>query len=116
MAIIDHAMLAFGRDHLAQQRYALAGFREDFGDRFNSLRLHDGDHADPAIEGAQQFEFGDPPPLRQPFEDRQHRQARKIDSDAKVFWQHAGNIIGETAAGDVRKSLDRAGLPDRAQA
>ncbi len=54
--------------------------------------------------------------LRQPFEDRQHRQARQIDSDAEMLGQHARNVVGETAAGDVGKPLDRAGLPDRAQA
>jgi len=32
-----------------------------------------------------------------------------------MLWQHARNIIGETAAGDVGKTLDRTGLADRAQ-
>src|ERR1700722_2696723 len=116
MAVIDHAMLASGRDHLAEQRHVLAGFSENFADRFDGVRLHDGDHADPAVERAQQFEFGDVPLPGQPFEDGQHRQTRKIDADAKVLWQHAGNIIGETTAGDVRKPFDRAGLSNRAQA
>src|ERR1700694_6360155 len=99
MAIIDHAMLASGRDHLAEQRHALTGFRENFADRFDGVRFHDSDHADPAGERAQQFEFGDVPLPGQPFEDGQHRQTRKIDADAKVLWQHARNIIGETTGG-----------------
>src|SRR6202040_4334120 len=57
MAIIVPAMLARGRDHLAEQRHVLAGFGENFADRFDGIRFHDSDHADPAVERAQQFEF-----------------------------------------------------------
>src|ERR1700676_3642735 len=116
MAVIDHAVFARGRDHLAQQRHALAALRENVGDLFDRAGLHDGDHADAAVEGAQQFEFGDAPLLCQPLEDRQHGETRKVDPDAEMLWQHARNVIGEAAAGDVGKTLDRAGLVDRAQA
>src|ERR1700694_3629093 len=116
MTVINHAMFALGVDHLAQKRNALAALSENVGDLFDCVWLHDGDHADAAIEGAQQFEFGDAPLLCQPFKDRQHRKAREIDSDAEMLWQHPRNIIGEPAAGDVGKPLDRAGLVDRAQA
>src|SRR5258707_2419967 len=116
MTVIDYAMFTRGRDHLAQKHKALAALRENVGDLLDGIRLYDGDHADAAIEGAQQFEFGDAPLLCQPFEDRQHRKTREVDADAEMLWQHARNIVGETAAGDVGKSLDRAGLVDRAQA
>jgi len=116
MTVINHAMFAGRRDHFAQQCDALAAPREDVGDLFDGIRLHDRDHADAAVEGAQQFEFGDAPLLRQPLENRQHRQTRKVYPNAEMFWQHARNIIGETAAGDVGKTLDRTGLADRAQA
>src|ERR1700730_16225278 len=116
MTIIDHAMFAPGCYHFAQERHALAAPRENVGDLFNRIRLDDGDHADATVEGAQQFEFGDAALLGQPFEHRQHRQARKIDSDPEMLWQHARNVVGETAAGDVGKPLDRAGLTNRAQA
>src|SRR6266851_6533839 len=114
MTVIDHAMFTRGRDHLAQQRNALSALRENLGDLFDGIRLHDGDHADAAIEGTQQFEFGDAPLLCQPLEDRKHRNTREIDPDAEMLWQRARNIVGETAAGDVGKALDRAGLVDRA--
>src|SRR3984957_16878685 len=39
MAVIDHAVLAGGRDHLAQQRNALAAFGEHVADRFARVGL-----------------------------------------------------------------------------
>src|SRR5713226_7412065 len=83
MTVIDHAMFTFRGDHLTQQRHALAALGENSGDLFDCLGLDDGDHADAAVEGAQQFEFGDTALLRQPLENRQHRQARQIDPDAE---------------------------------
>src|SRR5450755_1327191 len=102
MAVIDHAMFGGGWDHFAQQHDGLAGRRENLGDLLDRIRLHDGDHADAAIEGAQQFEFGDAALLRQPFEHRQDRQPRQIDADAEMLGQHAWNVVGEAAAGDMR--------------
>src|SRR6266436_991498 len=116
MTVIDYAMFTRGRDHLAQKHNALAALRESVGDLLDGIRLHDGDHADAAIEGAQQFEFGDAPLLCQPFEDRQHRKPCKINPDAEMLRQYARNIVGEAAAGDVGKTPDRAGLVDRAKA
>src|SRR6476661_1896593 len=110
MAVIDDAMFAGRRDHFAQNSDALAALGENVGNLFNCLGLHDGDHADSAVEGAQQFEFGDAPLLRQPFEDRQHRKARQIDPDTQMLRQDAGNVIGETAAGNMRGTLHRTGL------
>src|SRR6202045_1657361 len=116
MAVVSHAVLACGRDHLTQQGHGLAALGQNRGDLFDRIRFDDGDHADAAVEGAQQFEFGDAALLCQPLEHRQHRKPRQVDPDAEMLWQHAGNIIGEAAAGDVGKSLDRAGLVDRPQA
>src|SRR6266436_2667417 len=59
MTVVNHAMFTRSRDHLAQQCHALAALGQDVGDLFDGVRLHDGDHADAAVEGAQQFEFGD---------------------------------------------------------
>src|SRR3954470_16014303 len=56
MAVIDHPMLTLSRDHFAKQRNGFAAFGEDLGDLIDRLRLDDRDHADPAIEGTQQFE------------------------------------------------------------
>src|SRR5215218_4881001 len=116
MTVIDHAVLAFCRDHFAEMRDGLAALGEDFADLVDRVGLYDRDHADAAIEGAQQFEFGDAALLRQPFEHRQHRQPRQIDADAEMLWQHARDVVGETAAGDVGEALDGAGFTDRAQA
>src|SRR6266481_3169687 len=81
VTIIDHAMFARGLDYFTQQRDAFAAVLENAGDLFDRVRLHDRNHADAAIEGAQQFEFGDAAPLREPFEHRQHRKAREVDPD-----------------------------------
>src|SRR5258708_2078238 len=116
MTVIDHAVLVLGRDHLAQQHDALAALTENLGNLSDRIRLDDRDHADAAVERAQQFQFGDAALLRQPFEHRQHRQARQVDADAEMLRQHARNIIRKTAAGDVGEPLDRAGVADRAQA
>src|ERR1700716_3752910 len=116
VTVIDHAVFAGGRYHLAQQRNALAAFGEYPGDLLDRIRCHDGDHADAAVEGAQQFEFGDAALLCQPLEHWQYRQARQVDPDAEMLGQHARDVVGEPAAGDVGKPLDRAGLLDRTQA
>src|SRR6202161_2205757 len=87
MTVIDHAMLALGLDHLAQQHDVLSGFGQIVGPLCNGVRSYDRNHADAAVEGAQQLKFSDAPLLRQPFEDRQHRKARKIDPDTEMVWQ-----------------------------
>src|SRR5260221_1044251 len=85
MAVIDHAMLALmvilRRNYFAEQRHALAACGENLGDLVDRVGFHDRDHADAAVEGAQQFQFGDAALFRQPFEHRQHRQPREIDAD-----------------------------------
>src|SRR6266481_1802527 len=116
MTVVDHARFARSRDHLAQKHDAFAALGKYLGDPLDCIRLHDGDHADAAVEGAQQFEFGDAPLLCQPFEDREHGNTRKVDPDPEMIWQYARNIVGEAAAGDVGKTLDRAGLLDRTEA
>src|SRR3981189_465244 len=116
MTVVDHAMFARGRDYFAQHRYGLAAFGENGGDLLDGVRLDDRDHADAAVEGAQQFEFGDAALLRQPFEHRQYRQPREVDADAEMFWQPTRNVVRKTAAGDMGKPLDGAGLADRTQA
>src|SRR5260370_26587239 len=116
MTVVDHARFAGSRDHLAKKAEAFAALGKYLGDSLDCVRLHDGDHADAAVEGAQQFEFGDAPLLSQPFEHREHGNTRKVDPDPEMLWQPARNIVGEAAAGDVGKTLDRAGLVDRTQA
>src|SRR6185437_6479022 len=113
MAVIDHAVLAFSPDDFAEQRDGLAGFGEHLGHLLDGVRPDDRDHADAAVEGAQQLELGDAALRRQPFEHRQHRQPRQIDADAKMLWQHARDVVGEAAAGDMGEPLDRLGLADR---
>src|ERR1700686_2347042 len=116
VTVVDHAGFAHSRDHLAQQYDAFTALGKDLGHLLDGIRLYDDDHADAAVEGAQQFEFGDTSLLCQPLENRQHGNARKVDPDAEMLWQHARNIIREAAAGDVGETLDGAGLVDRAQA
>src|SRR3981081_914067 len=55
MTVINDPMFAGSRDHFTQKCDALAALGENIGDRFDCFRLHDGDHADAAVEGAEQF-------------------------------------------------------------
>src|SRR6516165_3195229 len=116
MAVIDDAVFARSRDHRTQYRDALAACGKHLSHLLERIRLDDCNHADAAVEGAQQLRLGDVTLLGQPFEHWQHWQSRKVDADAKMRWQHARNIVGEAAAGDMCKSLHRGGLSDRAQA
>src|SRR4051812_10752610 len=116
MAVIEHAMLAGGGNDLAQQHSAFAGLGEHIHDLIEGVGLDDRDHADAAVEGAQQFKLGNAALLGEPFEHRQHRHPRKVDAGAEMLWQHARDVVGKAAAGDVSQPLDRPGLADRAQA
>ena len=71
MVIVNDAVFVTGDDHLTEQRNAFAGLRQHIHDLLNRITPHDGDHADAAIEGPQQFGFGDAALLRQPFEHRE---------------------------------------------
>jgi hypothetical protein len=75
----------------------------------------DNDHSNPAIEGSQHFIFGDPSFARQPLEYGQHRHARKINARAESFRQNARNVVGKSAAGDMRQPLHRLGFVDRCE-
>ena len=57
-----------------------------------------------------------PPVCGQPLEHRQHRNAREVDARAQILRQHARDVVGKSAAGDVRQRLDRLGLADRGEA
>src|SRR5947199_1219258 len=95
MAVIEHAMLARGGNDLAQQHGAFARLGEDIHDPIDGTLFDDGNHADAAVEGAQQFKLRNPALPGEPFEHRQHRYPRKIDAGAKMLWQHAGNVVGK---------------------
>src|SRR6185295_2598537 len=116
MAVIDHAVFACGGNDLAQQRCGFAGAPDHVHHLVDRAGFGDDDHADAAVEGAQQFQFCDAALFGQPFEYRQHRQARQIDAYAEMPRQHARDVVGKTAAGDVRQPLDRAGFADRTEA
>src|SRR6266702_1979984 len=59
MAVIDPAMRALmvtlRRNHFAEQRHALAACDENLGNLVDRIGFHDRDHADAAVEGAQQL-------------------------------------------------------------
>ncbi len=116
MTMIDHTVIARRRDHLAEQHHALAASGEDVTDRFDRVRLDNSDHADTAIEGAQQLQFVDAALLRQPLENWQHWQPGKVDADSEMPRQDARDIVRQTAPGDVSQRFDGAGLADGAQA
>ena len=57
-----------------------------------------------------------PPCLRQPLEHREHRYFGKIDAGAETVREHARNIVGKTAAGDMAERFYRLGRADRSEA
>src|SRR4051794_14356611 len=78
-AVVDHALVACSGNDLAEPGdvFAIGGEHLDHG--IDGLGLDDRNHADPAIEGAQQLALGNAALLCQPFEHRQDRQPRKVD-------------------------------------
>src|SRR5579859_1380941 len=98
MAAIDNAAFARSWNDFAEHCDGLAVFAENIAHPLDRVRLDDADHADAAIESAQQLELCDATLLCQPFEHRQHRQPRKIDADAEMPGQHARDVVGEAAA------------------
>ena len=94
MAVIDDAMLARGRNDLTEHRHGLAIGGEDFAHLLDRVRLHDRDHADAAIEGAQHFRFGDVAGAGEPLEERQDRHAIELQLYKNLEAQRSA-IAGE---------------------
>ncbi len=74
-------------------------------------RLGDHDHADAAVEGAQHLLVVEAASLGEPAEHRRQGPTGKVDVGGEAVWQHARQVLGQAAAGDVRQRLDGAG-PD----
>ena len=70
-----------------------------------------GDHADAAVERPQHLEIGNSTGLLQPAEHRRSVDRLEIDFGGPVVRQHARDVVGETAASDVRQRLDAVGAP-----
>ena len=77
--------IAVARDDLAEPYGGFAIRRELFDRRGGCVGGQHGNHADSAIECAQHFGFGDFARRRQPFEDRQDRDAVEIDRGAQSW-------------------------------
>ena len=58
-------------------------------------------HAETAVEGAQHFRFADAAGLGEPGEDRRRREGGEIELDRQVVRQHARQVVGKAAAGDM---------------
>jgi hypothetical protein len=104
VTVIDHAMLARGRDHFAEQRDGLAASVKNVGDLLDRIGFTMAIMPMPQLK-VRSIRVRRCRPARQPFEHRQHRQPREIDADAEMLWQHARNVVGEAAAGDVGQPL-----------
>ena len=118
LAVIAHARLCPRPRTTSPRRTTVSPSRSsDRATASASCGADHRDHADAAIEGAQHF---------------RHRRCRRsaashlntgstgtlpeVDPRAGVLRQHARNVVGKSAAGDVRQRLDRAGLADRGEA
>ena len=60
--------------------------------------------------------LGDAAGLRQPRNTGSTGTCAEIDAGAERLRQHARDVVGKSAAGDVGERLDRAGLADRGEA
>ena len=68
----------------------------------------DDDHADAAVEGAQPARRRSiAADFRHPAEHRKQRPCAGVERHAQPFGQHARDVVGQAAAGDVGKRLDR---------
>src|SRR5690242_10605862 len=86
---VGHARLAlFCCDDLAKRYDAFAMPLEHGSDLGRRARFDHGDHADPAVEGAQHFLFRNPAGLGEPSEHRRHRDAADVDARAEFLRQH----------------------------
>ncbi len=86
----------------------------EHGDGLVGLVLRDSDdHADAAVEGTPHLRRIDTAVLGEEIEDGSLLPARRIDLGVQVIVQHARNVLGDAAAGDVGDALDRHGLHQR---
>src|SRR3569833_3723642 len=115
-AVIGDTLLAASADYAADGADRLAGLGEGLAHRRRILRRDDDDHADAAVEGAQHFLRRDVADLGQPAEHRRRVGLGQVYARAETLRQHARNVVGEAAAGDVGEALDRAGFADRGEA
>src|SRR5262249_31909517 len=115
LAAVDHAAFPPCQDDLAEPGDALPVRGKYLGYLPNGVSLHDRDHADTAIEGAEHFRAGHTALLRQPLEHRQDCEPWQIDCDTKMPRQDARDVVGKAAARDMRQPLYRARFADRTQ-
>ena len=84
-------------------------------DRLGPAGLHHQDHADAAIEGAQQLHGAQAAGSGQPGEHRRQRPGCEIEVEHLAVGEHARRVLDQPAAGDVRQGLHAAG-GDRGEA
>ena len=74
---------AIRRHNFTEANDLLAMLGERFDGSTGLAPIEHGDHADPAIKGAQHFKFGDLSGGSEPFEHRQNRDMLKRHANAK---------------------------------
>src|ERR1700690_1204774 len=78
------------------------------------IRLPDDrDHPDAHIEDAVHLFVVDLAGVADELEERGWRPGRAVDHGRDILWQHARDVVVETAAGDVGKPLDLDRLHER---
>ena len=95
------------------RREAVGGERRDR--RVGRLRRGEDDHAEAAVERAQHFRFADAAGRGEPGEDRRRREGGKVELDRQRFGQHARQIVGKAAAGDMGERQHAVGRLQRRQ-
>ena len=101
-------------DHFADPMMRLAGFVQQSLGLRQVPHAHHEDHPDPQVERAPIIVFRDVADSPQHLENRRHRPRRPVHPHAQPLWQNPRCVIGDPAAGDVRRSLQHVPLVQRA--
>src|ERR1035438_8845057 len=73
------------------------------------------DHPDSQIKCTPPVEFRNTPDLPQQLKHRQHRPGSHFNPHAQPLRQNPRSVLGDAAAGDMRRALDQSRLVHRAQ-
>src|SRR6185437_12626699 len=76
---------------------------------------HDGDHADAAVESTIHLRRLDAPLPLQPLEGRILLPASSLEHHFQTVLQHARNVVGQSASGDVGETANRHGANELQQ-
>src|SRR5512139_606621 len=95
------------RADVADERGALAGAVQQLHRLIGPVGCHHGDHADAAVEGAMHLGRLDVAGGGKPVEQRIAMPGTALEPSLQPLGQHARDVVGESAASDVREGVHR---------